>query len=266
MSIKGGDAMRLSVLAFILWTTAAQAAVPAFIPYSGRLSDGTAWQESTTLNLTLTLYDAQADGQVVFRGQHADTQVVDGYFTVNLGMCDDLGACDPNPANARFPTQLPSMLWLGVAVGDKAELPRVPVGSVPYASRAGSAANADSLGRDPATTMPLLSTSGANVGIGTIDPSAKLEIDGDLKVTGSISSGAATCTLQFFQCPSEYPHSVGSLRFRAGNNLADAGSYFRVSANGTEVSTHTARYVRGAGDTCSGAYCGGDVTIYLCCR
>ena len=131
-----------TLLLTLVMALPAHAAVPAFIPYSGRLSDGTAWGQSTTLDLVLTLYDAPTDGTVVFQGKHDDAQVVDGYFTVNLGMCDAAGACDPNPANATFPAVLPPALWLAVSVDGRPDLPRVPVGSVPYAVSAGVAETA----------------------------------------------------------------------------------------------------------------------------
>jgi hypothetical protein len=113
----GGVAMhRLVPVVFLLAVATtlnlAQAAVPAFIPYSGRLSDGTAWGQSTTLDLVLTLYDAEVGGAVVFQGKHQDAQVVDGYFTVNLGTCGASGYYVTNPAEATFPSTLPDALWL----------------------------------------------------------------------------------------------------------------------------------------------------------
>lgn len=117
---------------FLSWSAVAQ--VPAFVPYSGRLTDGTGWGQSTQLDIRVRLYDAKTGGNIISEGLHPATPVVDGYFTVNIGMCDAQGYCDPNPANAKFPTTLPPQLWLSIAVGGGAEMePRQPVGSVPYA-------------------------------------------------------------------------------------------------------------------------------------
>ena len=113
-----------------------QAGVPAFVTYSGRLTDGTGWGESTEATLVFNLYDA-ADAQDPFwTTTHPDVAVVDGYFTVNLGMCNEDGSvCTVNPAEATFPADLPDQPWVGVEVGG-VELVRQPVGSVPFAVRA----------------------------------------------------------------------------------------------------------------------------------
>ena len=131
-----------------------RAAVPAFVPYSGRLTDGTGWAQSQRLDLRFRLYAcacafgeacaapcAEGDDGLVFHALHEQVLVQDGYFTVNLGMCDDEGRCDPNPATARFPAELPDQLWISVAVEPVGEelAPRQPVGSVAYALRARAA-------------------------------------------------------------------------------------------------------------------------------
>ncbi|MBM4398446.1 MAG: hypothetical protein FJ087_22495, partial [Deltaproteobacteria bacterium] len=125
------------VAVLLVLSASAPAQVPRFLTYSGRLTDGTGWGQSTTADLVITLYDAETGGNVVFRGLHQGAKVSDGYFTVSLGMCDENGYCEPNPANAEFPAALPAALWIGVAVDDEPEMqPRKPVGSVPYAIEA----------------------------------------------------------------------------------------------------------------------------------
>ena len=146
----------LAVLVLVHVSVSSVAAgVPAFVTWSGRLTDGTGWGQSDEVNLMFRLYDcgcpsdgdcaspcADGDDAPLWIGLHMDTMVVDGYFTVNLGMCNDLGACDPNPANASFPDNLPEQIWIGVVVGGVELSPRQPVGSVPYAVAATSAESA----------------------------------------------------------------------------------------------------------------------------
>ena len=102
----------LAVLAVI----PAQAGVPAFVTYSGRLTDGTGFGESTTVNLSVRLYPCQCafdeecaspcpeDGDTAFwTGTHLDVPVYDGYFTVQLGRCDEVGVCTDDPGAWEFP-------------------------------------------------------------------------------------------------------------------------------------------------------------------
>ena len=123
----------------------ASAGVPAFVTYSGRLTDGTGWGESAEVTLVFNLYDSDApEAESFWSTTHEDVPVVDGYFTVNLGMCpQDGGPCATNPADATFPADLPDQMWVGVEVGGVELSPRQAVGSVPYAARAGRALSCD---------------------------------------------------------------------------------------------------------------------------
>jgi hypothetical protein len=149
--------MRRPIPAFLLalLVPASALAVPGFVTYSGRLTDGTAWGASATVNLTVRLYSCECDaggecgapcalGQdgLVFTGFHGNTKVVDGYFAVNIGTCDRDGACPAKPEMA-LPALLPDALWLTVSVnGAPYLLPRQPIGSVPYALQAQAAQQA----------------------------------------------------------------------------------------------------------------------------
>ncbi len=126
---------QLAVMLFCLFVSrVATAGVPAFVTYSGRLTDGTGWGESTETTLVFHLYDSTDVVESFWHTTHEDVAVVDGYFTVNLGMCpEEGGVCTTNPADATFPADLPGQMWVGVTVGGM-ELARQPVGSVPYAN------------------------------------------------------------------------------------------------------------------------------------
>ena len=138
----------LVVMLLLLVSPGLRADVPSFVTYSGRLTDGTGWGESNQLTLTFELYAEAEGGEAFWTGMHPNIPVVDGYFTVNLGMCDGDGACTPNPADASFPSNLPAQMWVGVVVDGVELSPRQPVGSVPYAVFAGKAEEAVNAGEN----------------------------------------------------------------------------------------------------------------------
>jgi len=115
----------LSLLLFLLIPAVAPAGVPAFVTYSGRLTDGTGWGESTQLSLTFRIYDQETGGATLFE-QTEEVVVQDGYFSVML-----------QDATEVFTGV--GQTWIGVSVEGGAELaPRQAVGSVPYAMHARS--------------------------------------------------------------------------------------------------------------------------------
>jgi len=122
----------------LLASNVAHADVPAFITYSGRLTEGTAWGQSTTLQLTFAVYAQAEGGAALWTSDPTEVAVADAYFSVILGEGTDAGGARvavtevfaANPAT-----------WLGVSVGTEVELaPRQAIGSVPYAARALSSA------------------------------------------------------------------------------------------------------------------------------
>jgi hypothetical protein len=126
----------LSLAALVSLSGTTAAAVPAFVTYSGRLTDGTAWSQSATLALTFTLYDAATDGNALWTQTFPEVAVADGYFSVVLGEGTD-------PANSDAPRVITDVFaardgtWIGVSLdGGLNELTRQPIGSVPYAAQA----------------------------------------------------------------------------------------------------------------------------------
>ena len=132
------------LLATLLASWPAQAEVPNFVTYSGRLTDGTAWGESTQADLTFWLCE-QEQGDIaacIWTETKAGVPLEDGYFSVRLGETEAL------------PAPLPAAAWLAVAVDNgQPLLPRQSVGAVPYALRA---KNADVLGGDTLQSLKVL--------------------------------------------------------------------------------------------------------------
>ncbi|RJO70451.1 MAG: formylglycine-generating enzyme family protein [Myxococcales bacterium] len=120
-------------LVFLSLSSLAHAQVPAFITYSGRLTDGT-WGQSLVVPLDFPIYDAATDGSLLWT-QHFDAVAIeDGYFSVTLGDGENaLG----DPLNVTEVFAAHGETWITVSVDGSDELePRQPVGSVPYAVRA----------------------------------------------------------------------------------------------------------------------------------
>ena len=122
--------LSLLLLLFLLLPTMASAGVPSFITYSGRLTDGTGWGESTQLTLTFRIYDHKTDGAKLWEHAFPEVVVQDGYFSVMLGE-------GTGPDGAVVVTDVfaeNDQTWICVVVDGEDELaPRQPVGSVPYA-------------------------------------------------------------------------------------------------------------------------------------
>jgi len=172
------------LLVGLLASNVAHADVPAFITYSGRLTEGTAWGQSTTLQLTFAVYAQAEGGTALWTSDPTEVAVSDGYFSVILGEGTDAGGA--RVAVTEIFAANPST-WLGVSVGTEVELaPRQAIGSVPYAARAASAmclVEPDIYIRNQTEGMQSGSFRidgngyvGGTVGIGTTVPSSTLDV------------------------------------------------------------------------------------------
>jgi hypothetical protein len=140
------------LLVLITLAPSVQAEVPAFVTWSARLTDGTGWGETTTVDLTVRLFscgcavDADCaspcpqDGDVPFwTTTHLNIPISDGYFSVKLGRCDEVGVCTDDPGAWTFPQDLPPQVWVEIIADGSLLQPRQPLGSVPYAVAAAQA-------------------------------------------------------------------------------------------------------------------------------
>ncbi|RAL23831.1 hypothetical protein DL240_06675 [Lujinxingia litoralis] len=141
-------AAALAAIAIALPTAFAE--VPTFYPVQGYLTDADGNPIDGEVDIRFRLYD-DADNEVFT--ELAAVTVNQGAFTHNVGTITSLDA----ELFAQF-----SALTLGVKVGTDTEMaPRLEVGSVPYAARAASAANAETLDGNAATDFVAQGQAGA---------------------------------------------------------------------------------------------------------
>lgn len=217
--------------------SAAASPVPTLIPLHGQLRTGTGQPRSGAVRLKVSLYAEQTDLTALWFEEHAVTLDANGTYDIVVGSLQSGG----------LPAELfagGASRWLGIAVEQEPELPRLVLYAVPYASKA---ATSDTLSgraisdfvltdtlreqvsaafgrtvdtKSPsltiadggATTAPaasvesLLSTEnalvkyldsagsegpssvfevGANLGVGTTTPGARLEVAGVIRSNGS---------------------------------------------------------------------------------
>jgi hypothetical protein len=156
----------LSLLALASITTAQ---VPNQMQYQGYLTDDVGTPLDTTVDMVFVIYDDSIGSGTVWTETHLDVTVENGLFEVILGSVSGV-AQDVVSDSVR---------WLGTTVGDDSEIyPRTKLITVPYAFRVGTV--------DGATG----GTISGNVGIGETIPSEKLDVNGNINVSGKITYGS----------------------------------------------------------------------------
>ncbi len=167
------------------------AQIPQTISYQGVLTDAAGNPVADdTYNLRFGLYDGSnpSVATLVWTEDHTAfttvaVDVAEGIFTVLLGEFTTFSS---------VPLAFDRPYWLQIDVydgawNDPATLPVIPLTAAPYAINASAVTG----------TGNVFPSSG-NVGIGTVNPSAKLDVagdanvQGDLSVTGTITQGSQT--------------------------------------------------------------------------
>ncbi|MFH1807566.1 MAG: hypothetical protein ABIJ09_02385 [Pseudomonadota bacterium] len=120
-------ALLSTVLAAALISSGVRAAVPQHLYYTGYLTDGGA-PASMSADLLFELFDQNSGGTALWSERHDSVSVQDGHFEVPLNSAGDLDTFLDGSDH-----------WLQVTVGSQVLLPRLPLGSVPYALHAGDA-------------------------------------------------------------------------------------------------------------------------------
>jgi len=197
--------------------------VPQTIDYQGRLADSDGNYLNSVVTLDFLIYDMETAGTALWT-ETQDVSCINGVFHVQLG------AFSPLPSTL-FDISDP---WLELVVGGETLAPRTAITSVPYAIKAetayslytmgaGSGLDADLLdGQDssefmPATTDNWVNTTGDtmtgqlivqnNVGIGTDSPTAELDVNGDVNISGVIDAVGSRENGTFSFVESTLPHT-----------------------------------------------------------
>ena len=145
--------------------------VPNQINYQGMLTDGDGNPVSATLSIQFKIFENAAitGGEIPLWEETQSVLVTDGIYSVLLGSVTPITA-------AVFDG---SVRYLGVTVGTDPEMtPRRALVSVGYAYRAHKADNMDGI-----------NVENGKIGIGKIDPSEALDVEGNIQASGIIKSG-----------------------------------------------------------------------------
>ncbi len=168
----------LFVLATLLATSAI--AAPPHLSHQGRLLDAAGGSIDGDHDLSVTLYDASASGNILWSDTMTSVDFSSGYYSIDIGGGVGLSASVFDGDD----------VWLELAVDGAQPLSRVKLASVPYAlqaQRAASAATADSAD----------SVSGGVVNASELRINGSVVIDssGDLLALSGGSLSDLSCTL-----------------------------------------------------------------------
>lgn len=200
----------------------ASADVPFQMSYQGRLADTDGAPIDTTVDLTFIIFDDAVGTTPLWGETHLNVTTTDGLFDVILG------STNPLP-DSIFDGQV---RWLGIQIeSGPVSSPLSPIVSVAYAVRSASADTADYAFASPGDeggwtddgTTVRLSAIDDSVGIGTTNPEARLEVDGDVLIGDRLTIG-----------PGHTNDAAGSIVAGQYNNaLADYSSVTGGSDNTT---------------------------------
>ena len=167
-----------------LFLAASVLAQPGMINYQGKLTDNAGVPVSATVSIVFSIYGAATGGTPLWTETQSSVVVQDGIYNVLLGST----------------TSIPDAVfdggdrWLGVKVGADSEMsPRQRIASVGYAinsdmvdgKHATEFGDGHSLdAADGSPTDAVYVDNNGNVGIGTTPPDSKLEVAGQVKITG----------------------------------------------------------------------------------
>lgn len=179
-----------SVFILLLMSAVAMSAVPPYMNYQGRLTDDTGHPVDTISNITFTLYTDDGLLTELWTETQLSVVVADGLFQVFLGLYNPM-----TPDLFDGATRL-----IGIKLGDGPEnTPLLPIVSVAYAQKAGHADTAAYALAVPGSNVGggwvddgnyiRLETSGDNVGIGIAIPTEKLDVDGNVRIDGTLNIG-----------------------------------------------------------------------------
>ena len=148
------------VFSFFGLTRSAQAqSVPTIISHQGRLLNSSNQPVTSNVSVVFAIYDAASAGNQVWTETQSITPDSLGFYETFLG------------GSTALPSTLPNPSYLQITVQGETLSPRLQFGSVPFAQKAGD-----------------LDCLNCDVGIGTLNPSEKLDVVGNIKTSGNVIS------------------------------------------------------------------------------
>lgn len=91
------------------------------ITYSGRLTDGTGWDQSTQVQMVVRFYDSESAGSLLWSSPQMTVSVVDGFFSVMLSQGT---GPDGNPLGVDEVFSKNASVWMSLVVDDQEMVPR----------------------------------------------------------------------------------------------------------------------------------------------
>jgi hypothetical protein len=177
------------------------AGTPSRMNYQGRLTNPTGTPLTGAYSIVFTIYDdtvASSPGNIMWRETHPSVSVAEGLFNVILG------AGTPAVPLTDSVFSSPNR-WLGIRVGADPEIsPRTRLTSVPYSFRVGTVDSASG-----GTISGDLMVTG-KVGIGTGNPTEKLDVEGSIHASGAIISGSSAIALAPAGSPAGFPDRIAA--------------------------------------------------------
>jgi hypothetical protein len=213
-----------------LFHSVSSAAVPEMINYQGKLTTASGGCLNDTVEMTFSIYPDTLGSPADWTETQSQVIVQNGIFSVLLGSANSISASVFDGG----------IKYLGVTIEADPEMtPLKPMVSVPYAYRAGAAdGGGGGNGWVDDGTVVRLDASSDSVGIGTSSPTAKLEVSGDVLISGK-------ATIGFNHTNSGVGGFVaGTENFTSGSQPAVGGGNFN-SATGSQA-TVGGGYLNGA--------------------
>src|SRR3989344_6479307 len=133
--------------------------VPTIISHQGRLLNASSQPVTSNVSVIFAIYDASSGGNQVWTETQSITPDSLGFYETFLG------------GSTALPSTLPNPSYLQITVQGETLSPRLQFGSVPFAQKAGD-----------------LDCLNCDVGIGTLNPSEKLDVVGNIKTSGNVIS------------------------------------------------------------------------------